>query len=129
MGNPTFREYTKTAAAILIESTVPDGDQFFRIGGMRPQFEQVDDFTETFLIVWRDAGIVVPWPEGMTAREALLAWADAERAHEARIADERARGCTCVPKRTSNYGMPVTIHQAGCGFRFDEGDCPVVSSD
>jgi len=30
---------------------------------------------EAFVIDWEDAGIVIPWPEGKSAKEAILEWA------------------------------------------------------
>ena len=33
------------------------------------------DADEVFVIHWEDADVVIPWPEGMTVKEAIMAWA------------------------------------------------------
>ncbi len=32
-----------------------------------------------YVIDWPDAGIVIPWPEGLSAREAVKAWGEATK--------------------------------------------------
>jgi len=34
-----------------------------------------EDFDEISVIVWKLAGIVIPWPKGLSPKEAVLAWA------------------------------------------------------
>lgn len=41
-------------------------------GTMRGKAEQC------FLLAWPDADILIPWPEGLTPKQAILAWAKAQ---------------------------------------------------
>lgn len=36
------------------------------------------DADEVFVLHWEDAGVIIPWPEGMTVKEAIVQWAGAE---------------------------------------------------
>ena len=38
---------------------------------------------EVFLFEWDEQDLHIPWPEGLTPREAILQWSDAQRKREA----------------------------------------------
>jgi hypothetical protein len=33
------------------------------------------DFAEVWVLRWPDAGVEIPWPEGLTVKAAILEWA------------------------------------------------------
>lgn len=37
--------------------------------------EVAEQFEECYAILWREAGMVVPWKEGQTIKQAILEWA------------------------------------------------------
>ena len=41
-------------------------------------WERPNDFKTTKVLDWQANDIDIPWPEGMTAKEAILAWARKE---------------------------------------------------
>lgn len=56
------------------------------------------EFDEVYAIYWPQAGLEIPWPEGMTIREAVIAWASGE---EGRADAELAMWChTPLPRPT-----------------------------
>ena len=43
-----------------------------------PDFMKRPVAKEVFVLHFEDAGVVIPWPKGMTVKEAVLSWARAQ---------------------------------------------------
>ena len=42
--------------------------------GVSPLLERPTNAKECYVLKWPDADVEIPWPEGMTVKEAIVAW-------------------------------------------------------